>query len=471
MELINQNEELQSAYQELEHTKNRLQKLYDNAPVGYCTLDNRGLILEGNLTFCRMVNEDRNSLPGKKLNYYLAGKTGSQLYQHLDQVRQSGEKKVCHLELKPSESGCRYVQMESVPDLGVSGEVIFRSSLSDITNWKIVEEENIRHLKPQSALNHILSLLLEDMTLEEVLNEFLRHIVSLPWLGLEPAGAAFLLDREREVLELTAHLDMPREIISACRQVKLGECFCGRTAAEGRPIYSKVPERIWQKTKNPPIAPQNLYCIPISSPNDSTIGVYILYLKERQQWDETVEETLLAAARVIAGVVEHKKTEDKLKRSYDHLDERVKERTAELEDKNIALKVLLEQREKDKKDLENRLTANIQQLIIPYLEKLKNHHLNQQQADLLTTIEKQLKDITSPLVYSLSSQHLKMTPTETRICHLITQGRNSKEIAEAMNLSPETIHKHRQNIRRKCGISHKKINLTSYLSSLTDKEG
>lgn len=38
-------------------------------------------------------------------------------------------------------------------------------------------------------------------------------------------------------------------------------------------------------------------------------------------------------------------------------------------------------------------------------------------------------------------------------------------IAGAMNLSPERVHKHRQNIRRKCGISHKKIDLTSYLSS------
>lgn len=59
-----------------------------------------------------------------------------------------------------------------------------------------MEEENARYLKPQSALNRLLGL-----SLEEALNEFLNHLVHLPWLGLNPTGAVFLFDHDREVAE------------------------------------------------------------------------------------------------------------------------------------------------------------------------------------------------------------------------------------------------------------------------------
>lgn len=468
--LLNQNKDLQNAYQELEQTKNRLQQLYDMTPVGYCTLNNRGVILEANLPFCKMINEDRDLLPGKNLDLFLARESSSQFYQHLEQTRLSSAKQICHLELNPTESGCRFIQMESMPDCGLSGEIILRSACSDITNWKMVEEENVKHLKPQSALNRLLSLSMEKISLEESLNEFLRHIVYLPWLGLNPAGAVFLLNENREVLELKAQLGMPQEILENCREVKMGHCYCGQAAAEGRLIYTRIPEKIWLKTENPSAAPSHIYCIPIGSPRSSTTGVYLLYLKEHQKRNAIVEETLLAAARVIGSVIEHKKTEEELKKSYDHLEERVKERTAELEEKNIALKVLLEQRARDRKDLENQMVTNIKKIIIPYLKKLQNSRLNQEQSHLLNLIEKQLEEITSPLIPTLSSKYLKMTPTELQICHLISQGHNSKEIASVMNLSPETVNKHRQNIREKFGLCHKKVNLSTYLATLSESE-
>jgi RNA polymerase sigma factor (sigma-70 family) len=59
----------------------------------------------------------------------------------------------------------------------------------------------------------------------------------------------------------------------------------------------------------------------------------------------------------------------------------------------------------------------------------------------------------------------KLTPRELDICELIQEGKTSKEIAESLGLSPETIHKHRQAIRRKLQIDHRGINLSSYLRS------
>ncbi len=62
IELEMQNEELRTAQLALEDLKNRYQDLYDFAPVGYLTFNEKGLILEANLTAARLLGEERQSL-------------------------------------------------------------------------------------------------------------------------------------------------------------------------------------------------------------------------------------------------------------------------------------------------------------------------------------------------------------------------------------------------------------------------
>jgi DNA-binding CsgD family transcriptional regulator len=50
---------------------------------------------------------------------------------------------------------------------------------------------------------------------------------------------------------------------------------------------------------------------------------------------------------------------------------------------------------------------------------------------------------------------------------LIHCGLTSKQIAQLLTISYETVEKHRRNIRRKVGITGKKINLTSFLNDGT----
>ena len=50
IELEMQNEELRLAQVKMDAARARYFNLYDLAPVGYCTLSEKGLILEGNLT-------------------------------------------------------------------------------------------------------------------------------------------------------------------------------------------------------------------------------------------------------------------------------------------------------------------------------------------------------------------------------------------------------------------------------------
>ena len=164
-------------------------------------------------------------------------------------------------------------------------------------------------------------------------------------------------------------------------------------------------------------------------------------------------------------VTPRKKAEEELKKAHSELEEKVKERTEYLDEANIALKVLLNKREQDKTDLEEKIMVNFRELIQPVLEILKRSSLKERQRAYLEILETNLNDILSPLLKGLSSKYVRFSPMENQVANLIKQGKRTKEIADILNLSGKTIEFHRDNIRKKTGIKNKKINLRTYLQS------
>ncbi len=142
------------------------------------------------------------------------------------------------------------------------------------------------------------------------------------------------------------------------------------------------------------------------------------------------------------------------------------EKNVNLEETNTALKVLLKKREEDKTELERKVLANIDLLVKPYIEKMRERGLNENQKAFLNVLESNLNDITSHFSLSLSSTHLSLTPTEIKIANLIRLGKTTKDIAHMLSVSTETIEVHRKRIRDKFGIKNKKMNLATYLLSL-----
>ena len=165
---------------------------------------------------------------------------------------------------------------------------------------------------------------------------------------------------------------------------------------------------------------------------------------------------------ILRDVTEQKLAEQALRKREAELEIRA----SELEEQNSALRVLLKRREEDQKEIEEKVLSNVKELVLPYLEKLKKSALGAKQGTYVNILESNLEDIVSPFVRKLSSTYLGLTPTEIHVANLVKEARDSKTIAELLNMSPRTVESHRQNIRKKLGLKNKKANLRSHLLSI-----
>ena len=141
-------------------------------------------------------------------------------------------------------------------------------------------------------------------------------------------------------------------------------------------------------------------------------------------------------------------------------------KTKNLEEVNTAVRVLLNQRNEDKEELEEKVLHNVKELVVPYLEKLEESHLDGRQASYIDILKSNLNDIVSPFSRSLSAKYMNLTPSEIHIANLLKQGKTTKEIADFLNISTRTVETHRKNIRKKLGLHSRKANLRTHLLAI-----
>jgi len=195
-----------------------------------------------------------------------------------------------------------------------------------------------------------------------------------------------------------------------------------------------------------------------------TKGEDILWIQERAMilCDEKGEIDYVSG--VFFDITEQKRAQEALRKSEAEL----LKKSRHLEEVNVALNILLKRREEDKNDFEENILANVKELVLPYVEKLKNSRLHSDEMTLVGILESNMKEIFSPFVTKLSSRFLSLTPTEIKVASLIKDGKTSKEIAALLLASENTIRSHRFHIRSKLDLKNRKINLRSYLRSIQD---
>jgi PAS domain S-box-containing protein len=137
-----------------------------------------------------------------------------------------------------------------------------------------------------------------------------------------------------------------------------------------------------------------------------------------------------------------------------------------LSDSNTALRVILEQRNRDRAELERTISDNVETMVLPMLGRLSKPLTGTPESIYLDAATQALREVVSPFAQALSpaaESGAQLTPREREIAGLIRVGRSSSEIAEALYISPTTVAFHRKNLRRKLGLGPRGPRLASHL--------
>lgn len=140
-ELEGQNQELRERQREIEEARRRYLDLYDFAPVGYFVFDQKGTIVEANLTGARLLGLPRNQLLGTPFVFFLDREFTHPFYQHLEKVFSNNTKQACELKTNQKyQKSVIYVSVESVA-MNADKTATCRSAVIDITERKLADKE------------------------------------------------------------------------------------------------------------------------------------------------------------------------------------------------------------------------------------------------------------------------------------------------------------------------------------------
>jgi len=148
IELEMQNDELRRAQGDLEASRARYFDLYDLAPVGYCTLSEKGLILEANLTAAALLGMTRGALIKQPLTQFILKEDQTIYYQYRKQLfethtassGQASESQACELRMVRKDGPIFWVHLEATAARDAGGAPVCHVVMSDITERKQVAE-------------------------------------------------------------------------------------------------------------------------------------------------------------------------------------------------------------------------------------------------------------------------------------------------------------------------------------------
>ena len=140
IELELQNEELRKAQCELDAERARYFDLYDLAPVGYCTLNERGLLLEANLTAASLLGLARGKLNRQPFSRFILKADQDIYYLYRKQLLKSGQIQPCELRMLTHAGTIFWAHLEATIVRNADGAAVYRLIVTDISDHKRLDQ-------------------------------------------------------------------------------------------------------------------------------------------------------------------------------------------------------------------------------------------------------------------------------------------------------------------------------------------
>lgn len=165
----------------------------------------------------------------------------------------------------------------------------------------------------------------------------------------------------------------------------------------------------------------------------------------------------------------------------EHMEQVIQRHTADLlqekehlEEMNITLRNVLSNVEKTRERDRSDIAENLIRFLGPALSQLCSDDDPIRRSERAQLIREQAERILaggrSPAMLGRSPDLRKLTLSELKVCQLIQEGRSSKEVAEMLKISPETVQTHRKNIRRKLGVKGHGEQLSVFLMAAQEQQ-
>jgi len=145
IELEMQNHELREAEAALKAEETRYFDLYELAPVGYCTVTEKGQFTEANLTLAGLLGMARNELLKRRFTQLVYKQDQDTYYLHNRKLFETATPQVCELRLVKADGSTLWARVESTMAWNREGTPVCRQTLSDVT-------ERVRALEERESL-------------------------------------------------------------------------------------------------------------------------------------------------------------------------------------------------------------------------------------------------------------------------------------------------------------------------------
>lgn len=141
LELEMQNEKLRRTQAELEVAKTRYFNLYDQAPLGYCTFSEKGLIMDTNLAAANLFGVARGFLIKQSISRFIIKEDQDIYYQHRKQLFETGAPQEYELRMVKNDGTIFWAHLIATISQEVQNQTMCYVMLSDISCLKQREEE------------------------------------------------------------------------------------------------------------------------------------------------------------------------------------------------------------------------------------------------------------------------------------------------------------------------------------------
>jgi PAS domain S-box-containing protein len=174
------------------------------------------------------------------------------------------------------------------------------------------------NLQVQRALNSILRIALEPISLEEQFRRVLESIIVLRWLAFEARGCIFLAEDEPPRLVMKAEVGFSDAMVSACAEVPFGSCLCGRSITAGDLVFASCLDERHER-HYAGMQDHGHFCVPIVFEGRAT-GLLNLFVQAGHEPSPLEEGFVRAVAAVLAGMIERHRVQDALLRAEERFE-------------------------------------------------------------------------------------------------------------------------------------------------------